>query len=231
MLREEHVEQFVARFIKSGDVVSIGTSRLGEVFLKKLALALHAKHIDLEKVEFVPTSNHLAVIASQLHLPLASLNESEIDVAIEFVDFVDSDFNFIKKDSFSLVRDKMIAQSAGNLIVVLEGKGLLKTLRGKPILFEITTFGWKRTVSQLSMFGRAKLVEVDGKPKKTESGNYLTVVECDPSFSLEELENETKHIPGVLETGLFLGYADKVLIHNKHLKLISRSGAGKKAFV
>src|SRR3989344_1221251 len=128
MIKDEHIEQLVAKYIKSGDTVSIGTSGLGEAFLKKLAVAISAKHVDLENVEFVPTSHRLAVIASQLHLPLVSINDSEIDVAIEFADSVDFDFNFIKRDSFSFVRDKMIAQSAGLLVVVADPKNYSKKL-------------------------------------------------------------------------------------------------------
>ena len=229
MLKDEHIEQLVVKYIKSGDTVSIGTSGLGEAFLKKLAVALAAKHVDLENVEFVPTSNRLAVVASQLHLPLVSLNDSEIDVAIEFADSIDFDFNFIKRDSFSLVRDKMIAQSAGLLVVVADPKNYSKKLSG-PIPFEVTTFGWKRTLNQLSVFGKASLVEANGSPKKTETGNFIVSVFCDPMYSFEEIEMQSKQIPGVLETGLFLGYADKILLHNKHIKMVSRLKAEKRVW-
>ncbi len=231
MLKDEHIEDFIVKNIKSGDTVSIGTSKLGTVFLKKLALAIEREEIDLKGISFVPTSNELAEVASQLKLPITNLNDSEIDVAVEFVSAVDWDFNFIKRESFSLVRDKMIAQSAATLFVVCEEENFSKTLRGK-IPFEVAPFGWKRTLNQLSMFGNAKLVEDNGKPQKTESGNYLIEVVFDEVFFLEDLEYKTKDIPGVLETGLFLGYADKILLHNNNrIKMISRTSFEKKVRV
>ena len=36
MLSEAIIEKFILKYIKDGDVVSIGTSKAGEVFLKKL---------------------------------------------------------------------------------------------------------------------------------------------------------------------------------------------------
>ena len=158
-------------------------------------------------------------------MEMTSLNEDEIDVAFEFVDQIDNDFNFIKRNSYSLVRDKMIAQSAATLVAMVEHGGTGRKLQGR-IPFEIASFGWKRTVNQLEMFGSARLRAENGVTFKTESGNYIADVNIDPIFSLEDLEYKAKEIPGVLETGLFLGYADKIVIHNKKIQVLSRTEYG-----
>ena len=54
MLSEEVIESFILKYIKNGDVVSVGSSKTGELFLKKLALALELDHIPINSVEFVP---------------------------------------------------------------------------------------------------------------------------------------------------------------------------------
>ena len=222
MLHEQHIEDMIAKFVKDNDVVSIGTSKQGETFLKKLALALEHEHIPINHIEFIPTSNHLAIIAGQLKIPVTSLNEKEIDVAIEFVDAIDEHFNFIKRNSYSLVRDKMIAQSAAVLVTVAEEKNFVSRLKGR-IPFEITPFGWKRTLNQLEMFGKARLREENGKPLKTETGNYLIDVDCDEIYSIDDLDYQAKNIPGVLETGIFIGYADKIVLHNNKIVVKSRT--------
>ena len=44
-----------------------------------------------------------------------------------------------------------------------------------------------------------------------------------PNQSLDDLEYQTKEIPGVLETGLFIGYADRiVLMDGKKITVKSR---------
>lgn len=222
MLSEAVIERFIVKYIKDGDVVSVGSSKAGEVFIKKLALVLELDHIPINTIKFVPTSNRLAVIARQLEIPVTSINDHEIDVAVEFVDQVDRDFNFVKRDSSSLVRDKMIAQSAENLLVVAEEKNFVKRIRGR-IPFEIAFFGWKRTINQLASFGHTRIREDQGRKLKTETGHYIVDVDCDPVFSPQDLEYKTKEVPGVLETGLFLGYADRIVLHNGKVRVLSRN--------
>ncbi len=221
-MEDEHIEAFIVRYIKDGDVVSIGSGELGERFLKNLALALEKDHIPINEIEFVPTSMRNATVASSIGIPIADINDREIDVAIEFVDQVDSGYNFIKRNSLSLVRDKMIAQSAGTLVVIAEEQNMVERLKGT-IPFEVATFGWKRTLNQLDTYGRARRRETNGVPFKTETGNYIIDVVFDGIFDYDELERDSKNIPGVLETGLFVGYADKIILHGKKIRLLSRT--------
>lgn len=222
MLSEAVIEKFILKYIKDGDVVSVGASKAGEVFLKRLALVLELDHLPINSIQFVPTSNRLAVIAKQLEIPITTINEHEIDFAVEFVDQVDTDFNFVKRDSASLVRDKMIAQSAENLLVVAEEKNFVDKIRGR-IPFEIAFFGWKRTVNQLASFGEARIREDKGRKLKTETGHYIVDVDCDRVFSPQDLEYRAKEVPGVLETGLFIGYADRIVLHNEGVRVLSRT--------
>ncbi|MBU2477268.1 ribose-5-phosphate isomerase A, partial [Candidatus Micrarchaeota archaeon] len=60
---------------------------------------------------------------------------------------------------------------------------------------------------------------------KTESGNYIIDVLTDSIPSTEEFEYQAKEIPGVIETGLFVGYADRVLLYDKgKIEVKSRLG-------
>ncbi|MFH1587439.1 MAG: ribose 5-phosphate isomerase A [Candidatus Diapherotrites archaeon] len=218
-IEDSHIEDFVAKYIKGDFVVAVGTSLLGKAFLNKLAFAEAERGVN---ISIIPTSLETAAIASQLKLKIVSLNEVEIDVAIEFVDAVDDNYNFIKRNSSSLVRDKMIAQSAATLIVVTKHENYVKKLAGK-IPFEIATFGYKRTLNQLNLLGKARLREINGKPYKTETNHYLADVDVDEIYSPEDLEYQSKEIPGVLETGLFLGYADKIILYDKNIEVKSRT--------
>ncbi|PIN84936.1 MAG: ribose 5-phosphate isomerase A [Candidatus Diapherotrites archaeon CG11_big_fil_rev_8_21_14_0_20_37_9] len=221
-MEDKYIEDIVVRYIKEGDVISVGSSELGNKFIKRIALALEEKDIPIFNVEFVPTSLRNATIAASVGLPIADINDKEVDVAIEFVDQVDNNYNFIKRNSSSLVRDKMIAQSAGTLVVIADEKNFVDKLKGT-IPFEVAPFGWRRTMNQLDSFGKANIRKEKTRPVKTESGNYIIDVYVDNIFSYDELEYDSKNIPGVLETGLFLGYADKIVLHGKKLQLLSRT--------
>jgi len=215
---ESTIEGLIAKYIKNDSVVAVGTSHLAELFLKKLAFRMVSEN---EHFQFVPTSMHLAGLAAELHLPITSIDEHEIDIAIDFVDQIDSEYNFLKSDSHSLIRDKMISQSAEQFIAISEKKNFVQKLGGK-MAFEIAQFGAKRTVTELSKFGKTDLKTENGKSLLTESGNLLAVSQVDAIYSLEDLEFQAKQIPGVIETGLFIGYADRMILYNPGLEVKSR---------
>ncbi len=214
MLSEEIIDALVDKYIKPDSILSFGTSRDSETFLKKIALKLQDEEHHLEKVRVIPTSSRIAAVLGDLHIPVADINEREVDVAVEFVDKVDSLFNYIKRDSTSLVRDKMIAQSAAEMIAITDEANLAKRLSGI-VPFEVSIFGWKRTLAQLEALGTAKLQKKGGKPFRTETNHYIINVDIDEIYSMDELEFQSKNVPGVLETGLFIGYADRVITHSK----------------
>lgn len=222
-LNEETVEALVSKYVSNNMVLSFGTSKESLKFIRKLAFKIEQEELD---IMVVPTNKEIARILSELGIKTVSINDREIDLVIEFADMVDTAFNYIKRDSSSFVRDKMVAQSAAELMVIVDKKDYGNALSGL-IPFEVCKFGWKRTLLQLENLGRAKLRETKDKPFKTETNHYVIDVMVDEIYSLGDLEFQAKDIPGVLETGLFIGYADRILTHDgKTLKMLSRLDYG-----
>lgn len=217
-METEAIEGLIAKYVHNGSVVSVGASHLGEQFLRQLVWRLEQHNLE---ILFVPTSIHLAELASELKLPLASIDEHEIDLAIDFASQVDEQYNFLKTDSHSLVRDKMIGQSADELIVACEKNGFVHRLNGA-MAVEIAAFGYRRTLLQLEKLGKTALKTVNGKPFETESQNLLAVVQIDSAYALEDINFSAKEIPGVVETGLFVGLADRVVLFNPGIEVKSR---------
>ena len=208
MLTEDHVDAFVTRYLKDGHVLAVGTNQLGELFLKKAGLWCEQNQWT---ISIIPTSTSQIQTAKEFHLPLTTLNEREVDVAIEFATKGDYDYNFLKRYSNSLIRDKMIAQSAGELIVVLPATDYGEKLSGV-VPFEISSFGWRRTLLLLEQIGKVNHAQYANEPPKTESGHYLVEAEIDDQLLPEEIDAQARLIPGVLETGLFIGSADRFLL-------------------
>jgi len=217
MVSEDLIQGLVEKYVRDNDVIAAGTGRHGETFLKKLALYTEEQGFN---VRVIPTSIKHAGIAASLGLKLASMNGKEVDLAFEFVDMVDKDYNYIKRDSSSLVRDKMIAQSAAVLIAIAREQDMVPRLKGR-IPFEVSPFGHGRTLLQLDSLGKAMLRSSGSAPYKTETNHFLIDVDVDAGYSLEDLEYKARGIPGVVETGLFLGYADKVVLHDRGVRVES----------
>ncbi|MCX6800838.1 MAG: ribose-5-phosphate isomerase A [Candidatus Diapherotrites archaeon] len=218
MILDNHVEVLLEKYIKNNSVVSFGTGQLNELFLKKLAIYAEKNNL---KIKFVPTSHRLTELCSKLKIETVSLDDNDIDVAFDFVNMVDEDFNYISNETTSLIRDKMIAQNAGEMIVVCEDKNFVKKLCGK-ICLEVNPFAINKTLLQIMNLGEPKLRVNGEKPALSETGNYFVDIELDDIYSLDDLEFQAKNIPCVLETSVFIGYADRVVLHGDKVVVKSR---------
>jgi len=218
MILDEQVEALLEKYIKDNSIVSFGTGPTNDLFLKKLAL--HAEQSGI-RIKVVPTALSMAEMCTKFRIPTVSLDDVEVDLAFDFVDQVDEDFNYISNETTSLIRDKMIAQSAAELVVVCEENDFVSRLT-KNILIEISPFAHKKTIVQLMNLGESKLKLLNGKPMLSETGNYFAELAFDSVYSLDDVEYEARKIPGMLETSLFLGYADRVILHGATLTVKSR---------
>lgn len=213
------VEKFET-FIKEEAIVAIGTSEYAAEFIDELVKILLTRN---KKVFFVATTAKQATQLYNLGQQLVSLSEKEIDVAIEFADQIDTYNNFIKKDTRSFIRDKMIAQSALNLIVVSKYQEIVDNIE-KDIYVEISSFAWERTILNLQSYGLARVVkDTDDNFIKTETGHYLARITLDKNISLDDFEFSVKNIPGVLESGVFIGLADIFFVIDPHENIIIKT--------
>ena len=202
------IEEEILGYVKDGMVLAFGTSTLGEKLLAGLAELINEQKME---VSVVPTSFRINQLLQEHDLPVANINDIEVDLAIEFAHAADRQFNFTKKNSTSLVRDKMVSMSALNLVTVVHEDRFGKVME-RFIPMEVVEFGLKKTMLQLENFGRASLRTEQGRVYRTETNNIIVDVLVDKIHDLDDIEIESKRIPGVLETGLFIGYADTLVI-------------------
>ncbi len=199
------------KFIKHEAIVAVGTSEKDNEFVDELIKILL---INKKKVYFVPTTAKQAAQLHSLGQSVISLSDKEIDVAIEFCSQADNFNNFLKSDTRSFIRDKMIAQSALNLIVVVNDYDFVEKI-DKDAYVEISSFAWERTILNLQSYGLARVVkDTDDNFIKTETGHYLARITIDKNISLDDFEYSVRNIPGVLETGVFLGLCDTFFVNN-----------------
>jgi len=203
-------EQFV-KDLNSKNIIAIAS------FDKDLELI--SKVVDFSKKEnkklfFVPINTKQSKLLHSLKQNIVSLNDKEIDAAIEIASQVDSENNFTKIKTNSFIRDKMISQSALKLYVIVDSKNYVPEITSD-VCVEISTFAWQRTIIHLQSFGFAQVL-YDSKSEfiKSEIGHYLVRIKLDKNITLDDFEYSIRNIPGVLESGVFLGLADSIYIYN-----------------
>lgn len=191
-------------FVRDGMVVGLGTGSTA----KHLVIALGERVRAGMKLRAVPTSLETAELARQVWIPLIdTANRWEIDVAIDGADQVDPNFNLIKGGGGALLKEKIVAASAKQFIVMVDQTKQVPVLGGSfPLPIEIIPFGWGSTAREIEALTRGRVVlrERNGAPFKTEAGHLILDVHLDRIDQPAELETALNLIPGVVETGLFI---------------------------
>lgn len=206
------MKELLHEYLEPNSTISIGTGTLSYSFIKQLAYKLLEERL---KVQVIPSGVDQALLLHDLKIPLTSLNDHEVDVAIMFADRCTKGKDFVKTNSDCLIIDKMIAQSANQLIVLSHLDNFVPKLNGW-IPFEISHFGYQRTLASLMNLGSVKLREKNNLPVKTLDGNLLVDVQISSDYSLQDIDWISKHTSGVLENGLFQDLATEAIVfHDK----------------
>ena len=199
-------------FIRDGMVVGLGTGSTA----KHMVVALGERVRAGMTLRGVPTSQETATLAKQVGIQLIDTdNRWEIDVAIDGADQVDADFNLIKGGGGALLKEKIVAASAKQFIVLVDHTKQVSVLGGAfPLPIEVIPFGWGSTAREIEAVtnSRAVLRERDGAPFKTEAGHLIVDVHLDRIDRPGELETALNLIPGVVETGLFVGRTNVLIV-------------------
>ncbi len=201
-----------SEFVRNGMVVGLGTGSTA----KHLLVALGEQVKAGMKLRGVPTSQETAVLAKQAGIPLIDAeNRWEIDVAIDGADQVDPHFNLIKGGGGALLKEKIVAASAKQFIVMVDHTKQVPVLGGSfPLPIEVIPFGWGSTAREIEALTKSRVVlrERNGAPFRTEAGNLIVDVHIDRISQPGELETALNLIPGVVETGLFVGRTNVLIV-------------------
>ncbi|MFO0699698.1 MAG: ribose-5-phosphate isomerase RpiA [Nitrospira sp.] len=191
-------------FVHDDMVVGLGTGSTA----RHLVIALGERVRAGMRLRGVPTSQETAALAKQYGIPLIDTeNRWEIDVAIDGADQVDPQFNLIKGGGGALLKEKIVASSAKQFIVMVDHTKQVPVLGGSfPLPIEVIPFGWGSTAREIEALTKSRVVlrERNGAPFKTEAGHLIIDVHMNRIDHPGELETALNLIPGVVETGLFV---------------------------
>lgn len=210
-------------FIKDGDVVGLGTGRAATAFVRALGSAVKGGL----QVTTVSTSRVTAALATELGIPLATLEEvSSIDITFDGADEVDPRLDLIKGYGGAHVREKIVAASSHRLVILVGVEKLVPVLGSRGILpVEVVPFGLPLCRRRLTELGcRPALREQGGQPFVTDNGNQILDCSISPLSDPAAFEQTILGIPGVVGTGLFIGMADTVLVQDGDAVYVRQRG-------
>ncbi|QDU86564.1 Ribose-5-phosphate isomerase A [Planctomycetes bacterium Pla163] len=202
-------------FVEDGMTLGLGTGSTVRPFLDGLAERIRAEGL---VVRGVPTSEATAAIARELGIPLATLAEVEsIDVTVDGADEIDGQFAMIKGGGGALLREKVVARLTAREVVVVDPAKVVERLGTTFRLpVEVVPFAVpviERTLRHLGLEPSLRGAETPAGGYRTDNGN--AILDCHVPGGISDpagLERELASLPGVVESGLFVGLAHVLVI-------------------
>src|SRR5229473_2329121 len=216
------------RELRNGTTVGLGS---GTTVLKALDLAAERIKKEHLNINWVPTSYQMEIAARRLGLKITTLSEdTELDLALDGADQVQwRSLDLVKGGGAALLREKIVDSTTKRLVIIVDEKKLVKTLGGsQPIPVEIVPFGYASTLEKIRRISeKAALRESTGKvgPIVSDNGNLIVDVYFRSLRRPEIVHEKLKKIPGLIETGFFLGMCDVAYVGRKdgHVDILRRS--------
>jgi ribose 5-phosphate isomerase A len=204
-------------FIADGMRVGLGSGRTASVFIRLLGGRVR----DGLRVSGVPASSASAALARESGIPLIDLAENAVlDLTVDGADEVAPNLDLIKGHGGALVRERIVAAASKRQIILVGHDKIVRALGERFRLpVEVIPFGAGPVIRALKHLRLAPAVRLsaDGAgPLVNENGNLT--LDCalheplaDP-VERRELESVLLAMAGVVDTGLFLGTAERVLV-------------------
>ncbi|MBA3046082.1 MAG: ribose-5-phosphate isomerase RpiA [Candidatus Thermoplasmatota archaeon] len=201
-----------AKFVRDGMIVGLGTGSTVYYTVMKLGQMVRAGEISIIGI---PTSKATEKLAVTQGIKLGTLDEYPvIDLTIDGADEVDPNLDLIKGMGGALLREKVVASVSKEVIIIVDSSKLVDVLGTKSSLpVEVLPFALTAARNRLeSLCTEAKLRERDGYTFVSDNGNYIIDCKFESIPEPGKLEIELNRIPGVVENGLFIGMATRVIL-------------------
>ncbi|WP_297327568.1 ribose-5-phosphate isomerase RpiA [uncultured Bartonella sp.] len=216
-------------FVKDGMKLGIGTGSTANEFIRLLAQRVK----NGLRVVGVATSKQSEKLCVELGIPVATLDEvPSLDLDIDGADEIGPQMALIKGGGGALLREKIVAFSSAQMLVIADQSKLVKTLGAFALPIEVNPFGIEVTkvaiidaAKRLGLSGNIALRTKNNKPFITDGGHFILDASFGRISDPEGLSEALFAIPGVVEHGLFLNLATKLVIAmaNGEIKVLEES--------
>jgi ribose 5-phosphate isomerase A len=209
---KEELGRRIAAQVRDGQVIGVGSGSTSAIAIQAIAERVHAEGL---RVRAICSSAEVTLACAAFDLPVASLLQSRPDWAFDGADEVDPDKNLIKSRGGAMFMEKVVMQaSLKNFILVDQSKMVARLGEKFAVPVEVLPLALRVVESELRLLGATEIalrmaVKKDG-PEITENGNFI----YDVRFAAigKSFERDIKAIPGVTESGLFIGRDIEVLV-------------------
>jgi ribose 5-phosphate isomerase A len=192
-------------------VLGLGTGSTTRWFIEAVGDLVRAGR----RFSAVPTSRASRELAARVGIPLLDdAGPWQIELCVDGADEVSDTLDLIKGGGGAHTREKIVNYAAARNVIIVDDSKLSARLGEKrKVPVEVLPFGAKTTEAALAKLGKPQLRrQQGGAPFQTDSGNLIYDLGVEPLDDPSRLDALLHALPGVVETGLFLGRADVVIV-------------------
>jgi ribose 5-phosphate isomerase A len=203
----------VMGLIPKKGAIGLGSGSTVAIFAKELGDRITSKKAD---VSVVPSSYQAYRLAIEFNIPLTNLdNNPELLLTIDGADEVDKDLNLTKGGGGALFQEKIVASASKKLVIIIDESKLVEKLASRFLIpIEVLPFSLGVVQKTITTMGLEPIVRQAQKkmgPVVTDNGNFIIDLKFpQPIDNPSQTAIDLKMIPGVVETGLFVGMTDEV---------------------
>lgn len=201
-------------YLPDSGTIGLGSGSTAKFFIELVGEVV-AQGRDLRAVA---TSNQSRAQAIALGIRLADEEAPwDIAVTVDGADEVSATLDLIKGGGAAHTREKIVNNASRKNIIVVDESKISEHLGQKwPVPIEVLSFGARTTTRHLEHWGAVSVRSNNGALVRTDSGNLVIDLACGVIKDPSSLDDELRAVPGVVETGLFCGRADVVLVAGAH---------------
>ena len=224
---KELVAIHASKLVANGMIVGLGTGSTANYFIEALA----RRQAEGLKVSTVASSAISAIKAQASGLAVRSIAQlSRIDLYVDGADEITPNLTLLKGRGQDLVMEKLLANAADQFIVVADNSKLVSRIGEKFVIpIEVMPAAWqmvKYSLQQLGGEGDIRLNAAKDNVAVSAYGSYVLDMRFPPALDEKTLHDLLSNTPGVVEHGIFLGLADKILIADNGAIQVKESTAG-----
>lgn len=199
-------------FVKEGMTVGLGTGSTATFFIEKLIERCR----EGLRIQAVATSARSEAKARAGGIEIIDINTlSSIDLTVDGADEIDQQKQMIKGGGGALLREKIVASMSKEMIVVVDEHKLVPRLGKFPLPVEIIPFAYRATIHRIERLGFHGQLRQDssGELYLTDNNNYIYDIKFDQYIEHPvDLHHFLREIVGVVESGLFIHLAGRVIV-------------------
>lgn len=202
---------YATDFVESGMTIGLGTGSTVFFLIQELGKRVQQGL----QLTVVPTSNETETMARQLNMLIADLNDvDKLVMTIDGADEVDRQLELIKGGGGALLQEKIVAAASEQLIIIVDESKMVEHLGKFPLPVEVIPFGYKQVEKKILSMGCGKVMlrKKNGEAYVTDHKHYILDCHFERIDDAAWLDRTLNSIPGVVETGLFVNMATKIVV-------------------